>query len=148
MQFEALESVCVKYLCSQLQRISDTMLLRIAKLADYLGLGSLCETAARMLVQLPWDEHSSSLSAIARLAYFHNSSGRLDALLHHPRRGACCELQLLEMLETAGVHDDRVASLIKVELMKQAELQMLLDTLTTGGHAAKRSAVTLLHKAV
>lgn len=85
VQYEALESACIKYLCSQLQNSSHKLLLQIALLADRLGLGNLCTAAARIIVQLPWDAHSPKVSAVARLACFYDSSARLDSLLHDPR---------------------------------------------------------------
>lgn len=87
------------------------------------------------------------ITSITCMAYFHHNHTRLDALLHHPATGACYELQLLKMSDTMGFNDDQIASLVKVELLNEAELRILLGILSVGEYAAKRAGISLLYKA-
>ena len=74
----------------------------LAKLADHLGLSSLLETAAEALIKLPWEENMSHLLELLQMSLYKRETDRRDQLLHHPKRGAYTELQLLDLLQAAN----------------------------------------------
>ena len=148
LQFEPLEAACVDYLHRQLDSIPNSLLLSVLRLADYLGQGSLCEAAANKIVELPWHENMQRTKAFLRMPFFRDNIDRIDKVLHHTARGACCELQLFAVLHSMELQDYSIARLVKVELMSQAELNVLLDILTSGQHAVKTEGVLLLYKAM
>lgn len=54
LQFEALETACVNYLCSGACSMPGEGLYSLAKLGDHLGLSTLYNKAAEILIHKPW----------------------------------------------------------------------------------------------
>ncbi len=101
-------------------------LLCLAKLADHLGLSSLLETAAEALIKLPWEGNMLCLSHLLRLSLYKRDTDRRDKLLHHPKRGAYSELQILELLKAANTPCSNCASAVDLESLQPSELHALL----------------------
>lgn len=99
MQFVSLETTCVDFLTWQSQDMTAEEYLSLAQLADHLGLSSLLDTAAEMLIQMPWHNNISPISTLLKLSVYTADTDRRTKLLHHPNRGACTELQVLAVLE-------------------------------------------------
>ena len=96
---ECLESACIKYLCTQAPNLKQADLLSLAKFGDHLGLAAICEVAAEALVQLPWESNMSHWAEVIYMPVYKLDANRKDKLLHHPKRGAYAEIQVLELLE-------------------------------------------------
>ena len=60
VQFELPKAICVDYLCGQAQHMDA--LLNLAQLADQLG-SSLLDTAAEILIALPWYKNMSAAAS-------------------------------------------------------------------------------------
>ena len=101
-------------------------LICLAKLADHLGLSSLLETAAEALIKLPWEGKMSRLKELLQMSLYNRVTDRRDKLLHHPKRGAYTELQLLDLLKAANTPWSDCASAIDLESLQPSELQALL----------------------
>lgn len=104
-------------------------LLCLAQLADHLGLLSLLSIAASQLIALPWHKNMLMLSALLSLSANATDTNKRNTLLHHPRRGACTELQVLAVLEDMGIPRADCASAIEVQRLQPAELQALFAML-------------------
>ena len=103
-------------------------LLCLAKLADHLGLSSLLETAAEALIKLPWEKNMLYLNHLLQVPLYERDTDRRDKLLHHPKRGAYTELQLLELLKAANTPWSNCASAINLESLQPSELHVLLGS--------------------
>ena len=101
-------------------------LLCLAKLADHLGLSSLLETAAEALIKLPWEENMLCLNDLLQMSSYKRDTDRRDKLLHHPKRGAYTELQILDLLKAANTPWSDCASAIDLESLQPSELHALL----------------------
>lgn len=55
-----LEATFIDFLSGQAQHMDADILLRLAQLADLLGLSSLLDTAAELLIALPWYKSSAA----------------------------------------------------------------------------------------
>ncbi len=126
MQFVSLETACIDYLCVQAQKMTGDALLCLAKLADHLGLSSLLETAAEALIKLPWEKNMLCLNHLLQMSLYKRDTDRRDKLLHHPKRGAYTELQILELLKAANTPWSDCASAIDLESLQPSELHALL----------------------
>jgi len=126
VQFVSLETACIDYLCVQAQRMTGDALICLAKLADHLGLLSLLETAAEALIKLPWEENMSHLLELLQMSLYKRETDRRDQLLHHPKRGAYTELQLLDLLKAANTSWSNCASAVDVESLQPSEPHALL----------------------
>ena len=124
--------------------MSSYALLCIAELGDHLGLTALLDSAAEELIQRSWLDHMSHLKQLLQLPYFTQNLERINKLLHHSKRGAYTELQVLELLELSELPEDDIAAVLSIPTMQPAEVHTLLGILTSGRHAS----VVLLHKAV
>lgn len=151
LQFETLEAACLKYLCSRLEStLAHTMtVLQLGKLGDHLGLSRLCEAAANHIIRLPWHYLTtrSFVKQVLEIPFFANSNARSHSLLHHPSRGAVCELHLLDLLQGAGIDEANIASLVDVQYMSDGELRTLLGIPATEEYKSRPTTLDLLYKA-
>ncbi|KAL3151452.1 hypothetical protein ABBQ38_012458 [Trebouxia sp. C0009 RCD-2024] len=127
--FVSLENTCVEYLSDQARHMKADGLLCLAQLADHLGLSSLLDTAADHLITLPWHENMPSLCSLLHLSPYTKNNDKGIRLLHHPRRGAHTELQVLAVLENLRIPRADCASAVELQQLQPAELQTLLAEL-------------------
>ena len=125
--------------------MTDKVLTCLAKLGDHLGLPAIVTAAAEELVKLPWENNMQRLADIIQMPVYQNHQQKLVELLHLPGRGACTELQVLQLLENMNFEEADIAAVVQVDIMQPAELQVLMGILTNAGHS--RTSM-LLHKAV
>ena len=126
VQVVSLETACIDYLCLQAQQMTGDALICLAKLADHLGLSSLLETATEALSKLPWEKNMLHLNELLQMSLNKRETDRRDKLLHHPKRGAYIELQILELLKAANTPWSDCASAVDVESLQPSELHALL----------------------
>ena len=98
-----METTCIEYLGGQAEHVEADGLLCLAQLADHLGLSSLLETAAEHLIMLPWHKNMQLLSSLMKLSVYATDTDKRNTLLHHPKRGAFTELQVLAVLEDLSI---------------------------------------------
>ena len=114
----------------------------LARLGDHLGLPTLYDAAAEHLIQKPWEENMISLGNLLEVPIFRQIKVR--ELLHHAKRGALSELQVLELSESCGITEVDIADVLDVNTMQPAELHVLLEILID----ERRTSLLLLRKAV
>ena len=119
-------------------------LLCIVSFGDHLGLTALMDSASEELIQRSWLDHMPHLKQLLQLPYFIQNLERVNKLLHHAKRGAYTELQVLELLEFCELPENDFAAILSIATIQPAEVHTLLGTLTNGRH----SSTGLLHKAV
>lgn len=129
MQFEPLETTCMTFLSSQAQHMEAEGLCCLAQLADHLGLSCLLDTAAEWLIQMPWHKNMSLLSDLLKLSVYMADTDKRTKLLHHPKRGACTELQVLAVLENISIPRADCASTLELQRLQPAELHGLIAAL-------------------
>ena len=129
VQIELLEGACIEYLAGEAEHMDSNGLLCLAQLADHLGLTSLLDTAAEHLILLPWHSNMSLLTTLLKLSVYTTNTDKRKMLLHHPRRGACTELQVLAVLENMGIPRADCASALELQRLQPAELQGLIAAL-------------------
>ena len=135
VQIEPLEKACLQYLVNKLQYMTFGEAFDVALLADHLGLSTLLEEAATELVQWLWcDEHLDimcKLGVLLQMAPYKQDAGKRSNLLHHPKRGAFTELQVLELLDRMGCHEDEILSTLQMEGLQPDELNALLAAIVS-----------------
>ena len=135
MQIEALEETCAQYLSSKIRDFPPADVYDIALLADHLGLSSLVEEAAEDLARQPWwDEDYKimpKLGVILQMAPYKQDAGKRYNLLHQADRGAVTELQVLELLDSMGCHEDEILSTVHMKGLKSAEISALLAAIVS-----------------
>ena len=109
-------------------------LLSLAKLGDHLGLASLCEAAAEVMVQMPWEDQIHELATVLQMSVYRLDLAKKNTLLHHAKRGAYTELQVLEVLEKAEASDNELMTCISLHTLQLEEMQVLLGILSNSGH--------------
>ena len=143
LQFESLEQTCIEYLSNAAHMMNPTIVSCLTNLAERLGLPALVDSIANALVTESWVHQSYTLMHI--VSYFYQTDGDLKALFHHPQRGAFVELQLLQLLEGAGLPDDAISDVLDVTLMGSIEHTILLKILLKDNPARQHR---LLRKAL
>ena len=108
-----METACVQYLISQMLSSTEETLLCLAQLGDHLGHSALLDNAVDALIQKPWVDNMHCIAQILAMPTFHQDIARIGELLHHPRRGAYTELQVLELLEMADMSQNSIAAVLK-----------------------------------
>ena len=135
MQIAALEEACAQYLSSKIKDLPPADVYDVALLADHLGLSGLVEAAAEDLARQPWWESDHKimpkLGVILQMAPYKQDAGKRYNLLHQADRGAVTELQVLELLDSMGCHEDEILSTVHMEGLKSAELSALLAALVS-----------------
>lgn len=129
MQFVSLEMTCEEYLKHHAEHMRAHELLRLAQLADHLGLPTVLDTAANRLIRLPWHNNMQILSTLLSLSAFARDTDKRNTLLHHPERGACTELQVLAVLEDMSISRADCAPSLEMYRLQPAELQALFALL-------------------
>ena len=129
VQFVSLESACVEYLSGQAQQLDAAELLCLAQLADHLGLSPLLDRAAEYLIVLPWHKTMWLLCTLLKTSVYTTDTHKRNTLLHHPRRGACTELQVLALLENIGLPRTECGSALEPEKLQPAELRALITAI-------------------
>ena len=119
----------MEFLTYQAHHMEADELLRLAQLADHLGLPTLLHKAADHLIALPWHKNMLLLSTLLSLSAFSTDTDKRNMLLHHPQRGACTELQVLAVLEDMSIPRANCAPAVEVQRMQPAELQALFALL-------------------
>ena len=84
------------------------------ELGDHLGLTALVDSAAEELIQRSWLDHMPQLKQLLQLPYFIQNLERVNKLLHHAKRGAYTELQVLDLLELSELLDDDIAAVLAI----------------------------------
>lgn len=108
--------------------------LCLALLGDHLGISTLEDGAIDALIQEPWVDDMIPVAQILAMPKFQQDTAKVDALLHHPNRGAYTELQVLEFLEMVHMFEDTIASILKMDTMQTSELDTLLGILVNKEH--------------
>ena len=144
LQFESLESACLQFVSQGIHHMTRNALLSVGQLGDHLGLTSLVEIAAEELIQMFWTNDMQCLKQILHLPYFKHHLDRINKLVHHAKRGAQTELQVLELMELCELPEDDIAAVLSISTMQPAEVHTLFGILTNGRHPSS----VLLHKAV
>lgn len=121
-----------------------TSLLRVARLGDHLGLAMLCEAAAEVLVQMPWEESVYELTIVLEMPVYKLDAEKKVKLLHHPQRGIYAEIQVLELPQQISTPETDIAELLRIASLQPQELLALLRILSH----ADRTPGPLLAKAV
>lgn len=142
-RFECLEEACATYLCEASGKMEPEGLSCLMRLGDRLNLYKLLDSIAWKLARRCWLPYMDNLTLAVR--YLHKTKRDMKALLHHPRRGAYTELQVLGLLEAASIPEDVIVDVLDLELMGLAELNVLLGILAKCGHSTHN---VLLRKAV
>ncbi len=109
-------------------------LLSLAKLGDHVGLASLCEAAAEVMVQMPWEDQINELATVLQMPVYRLDLAKKNTLLHHAKRGAYTELQVLEVLEKAEASDDELMTCISLQTLQLEEMHVLLRILSNSIH--------------
>ena len=152
MQFVSLEATCVEYLSDQAQHMKANGLLCLAQLADRLGLSPLLDTAAEHLIVLPWQNNILLMSSLLRLSVYTADTDKRTKLLHHPKRGAFTELQVLAVLETMDIPRADCASALELHRLQRAELHCLIAALVDSeedpGELLRAAKLQLVPKAL
>ena len=123
------------YLTGAAPSMTPEILSCLTKLAERLGLPSLLESIANRLVTKSWETCASPLAFMT--SYLHKADQDVTAFLHHPDRGACAELQVLQVLEDAGLSESAISDVVDVTLMGRSELDMLFRILLNEGHSSQ-----------
>ena len=123
------------YLTSQTRLMTGQAVLCLSQLGDHLGLSELCDDAVDSLVKKLWVEEMQHIVQILAMPRFEQNIAKIDKLLHHPKRGAHTELQVLELLEMANMSENSIASILNIDMMQSAELDTLLGILVNSEHA-------------
>ena len=144
LQFESLETACLHFISQWIPQMTPDALLFVAELGDHLGLTGIVNTAAEELIQASWMDRMDHMKQLLQLPYFNQHLDRINKLLHHADRGACTELQVLELLELCKLSEDDIAAVLSIPTMQPAEVHTLFGILTNGEHCPS----VLLHKAV
>lgn len=151
MQIEPLEKACTGYLESKLYHGTAYEVFEIALLADHLGLPGLLEDAATNLVTVEWCDEDSGvmlkLATLLRMVPYKQDANKRRDLLHHPERGAYTELQVLELLDSMGCHEDEILFALRMEGLQPAELNALLAAIVsrpTDSYQLLQAAVQML----
>ncbi len=133
-QIECLEVACVTFLGGKAAQMNTKALLSLAKLGDHVGLASLCEAAAEVMVQMAWEDQIHELAAVLQMPAYRLDLAKKSTLLHHAKRGAYTELQTLEVLEKAEASDDELMTCISLQTLQPEEMQVLLRILSHSNH--------------
>jgi len=134
LQIEGLEAACIAFLCGKAAQMDTKALLSLAKLGDHIGLASICETAAEAMIQMPWEHQMHELAAVLQMPVYKLDLAKKNELLHHAKRGAYTELQVLELLEETTASDDELMTCISLQTLQPEEMQVLLRILTNSDH--------------
>jgi hypothetical protein len=84
------------------------------------------------------------LGDLLEVPIFRQNTVKMRELLHHAKRGALSELQVLELSESCGMTEADIADVLDVHIMQPAELHVLLEILSD----ERRTSLLLLRKAV
>lgn len=124
--------------------MQQNVLLRVARLGNHLGLSQICEAAAEALVQLRWEMCISDLAEVVEMPVYKLNLKKESNLLHHAKRGAYTEIQVLELLEHNGTPEAEIAQILRIASLQPQELHVLMKILSR----ADRTPGLLLAKAV
>ena len=114
--------------------MSGPAVLCLTELADYLGLSNLFDEAVAALMQLPWVDNMHRIAQILAMPQFQQNAVKMSDVLHHPRRGAYSEVQVLELLEMINTSDTNIAAILDMDTMQPAEMDTLLGILVNKVH--------------
>ena len=89
----------------------------------------IIELAAGCIVKRPWEDSMQILKEVLELPTYFQDKARMNQLLHHSRRGAYTELQVLEVLDSMNIPEAFIADMLKVDKMQTEELHALLSIL-------------------
>ena len=92
--------------------MSPDILSCLTNLAERIELPSLLESIANRLVIQSWVTVSKPLAFMT--SYFYKTDQDVAALLHHPERGVCAELQVLQLLEDAGLPESAISDVVEI----------------------------------
>ena len=73
----------------------------------------------------------SQLAQVIKMPVFALDVNKKDTLLHHAKRGAYAEIQVLELLEHNGTSESEIAQILQIASMQPKELHVLMRILTS-----------------
>lgn len=120
------------------------VLLRVARLGNHLGLAKICEAAATSLVQISWQHCMLHLAEVIDMPVYKLSLEKTRELLHHAKRGAFSEIQVLELLEHTRTPEIDIAQILHIASLQPQELHVLTKIMSH----ADRTPGPLLAKVV
>ncbi len=101
----------------------------VAHLGSHVGLVPIMELAAGCIVKRPREDSMQVLKEVLELPTYFQDKARMNQLLHHSRRGAYTELQVLEVLDSMNIPEAFIADMLKINKMQKEELHALLSIL-------------------
>ena len=81
------------------------------------------------LIVLPWHKNTLLITELLNFSVYTTDADKRFKLLHHPRRGACTELQVLALHEFMGMPKAECAPALELHRLHPAELHVLLTVL-------------------
>ena len=119
-------------------------LMSIMRFANHLGLSGLLVHASEALIKLPWEDNMCYFSEVLSFPMYSQDQEKLKKLLHHPKRGAYTELQVLDVLERLNASESDMLAALNFQTLQPAEQHTLLTILSSDD----RPPGVLLQKAV
>jgi len=107
----------------------DFFVFKALQLADHVGLVPITELAAERIVERPWEDRVQVLKEVLKQPRYLQDKARMNKLLHHTKRGAYTELQVLEVLDSMDMPEAFIADMLNVDMMQKEELHALLSIL-------------------
>ena len=101
----------------------------VAQLGSHVGLVPITELAAERIVERPWEDRVQVLKEVLKQPRYLQDKARMNKLLHHTKRGAYTELQVLEVLDSMDMPEAFIADMLNVDMMQKEELHALLSIL-------------------
>ncbi len=101
----------------------------VAQLGSHVGLVPITELAAERIVERPWEDRVQILKEVLKQPRYLQDKARMNKLLHHAKRGAYTELQVLEVLDSMDMPEAFIADMLNVDMMQKEELHALLSIL-------------------
>ena len=101
----------------------------VAQLGSHVGLVPITELAAERIVERPWEDRVQVLKEVLEQPRYLQDKARMNKLLHHTKRGAYTELQVLEVLDSMDMPEAFIADMLNIDMMQKEELHALLSIL-------------------
>ena len=101
----------------------------VAQLGSHVGLVPITELAAERIVERPWEDRVQVLKEVLKQPRYLQDKARMNKLLHHTKRGAYTELQVLEVLDSMDMPEAFIADMLNIDMMQKEELHALLSIL-------------------
>ena len=83
---------------------------------------------------MPWETQVHELATVLQMPIYRLDLAKKNTLLHHTKRGAYTELQVLEVLAKADASDDELMTCMSLQTLQPEEMQVLLRFLSNSNH--------------